>query len=196
MRQLILGSSSPRRQDMLRELSIPFTIRKPDVDEASIHLTNPQEKAEQLALLKAREIPITSDEEIVLTADTIVAYKDWIFEKPTDQADAYRMIASLSGKKHDVLTAVALRTAKEEKVFSVTTHVHFWELTEAEINAYIATTEPYDKAGGYGIQGRAGIFVKKIEGDYFNVVGLPIAHVVRELRLLGFNVDHYIFQDE
>lgn len=195
MQQLILGSSSPRRQEILRDLSIPFTIRKPELDESSVSLTDPVAKVRKLALLKARDISIESDHEIILTADTVVAYKNTIFEKPNNKQEAYQMISTLSGRKHDVITAFALRTHNREKVFSVKTQVYFWELTDAEVNAYISTTEPYDKAGAYGIQGKASVFVEKIEGDYFNVVGLPISYVIKELRHFNFNVNDYIFNN-
>lgn len=194
MKKLILGSSSPRRQEMLAQLDIPFSIRIPTFDESTVTITDPLEKVEKLALLKARHIPLRSKQEIILTADTIVTYEGEIFEKPTDQADAYRMLRTLSGTTHEVITAFVLRTQDEEKVFSVRTNVYFWELTEAEINAYIATEEPYDKAGGYGIQGRAGLFVKKIDGDYYNVVGLPISYVIKALRNVKFPVDHYVYE--
>src|SRR5699024_5943804 len=118
-----------------------------------------------------------------------------IFEKPSGRLEAFEMIKALSGTKHDVITAVALRSYEKQIVFSIKTEVYFWELSEAEIDAYIATSEPYDKAGGYGIQGKAGLFVKEIRGDYFNVVGLPISYVVRELRRFDFPVDRYVYSD-
>lgn len=191
--QLILGSASPRRQAMLEQHGIPFTIRIPNIDESSIQLTNPKQKVETLARLKARAIPLIADNEIILAADTIVAYEGTIYEKPHDQQEAYEMITSLSGTKHEVITAFCLRSRNQEVIFSVQTDVHFWNLTDTEIKAYIATNEPYDKAGAYGIQGRAALFVKKIDGDYFNVVGLPISYVIKELRRFDFPVDQYIF---
>ena len=195
LKKLILGSSSPRRQELLKSLNIPFTVRTPNFDESTLTLTNPLQKAEQLAKLKAQNVSLQSADEIILAADTIVAYNGTIFEKPVDQRDAYHMISKLNGTKHDVITAVALRSSDKETVFSVKTEVYFWELTEAEIDAYIATTEPYDKAGAYGIQGKAGLFVKEIKGDYFNVVGLPVSYVVRELRRFNFDVDMYVHSE-
>ena len=195
MKKLILGSSSPRRQQLLQVLGIPFTIRTPNIDESAITLTDPVEKVEKLAEIKAQNIPLQSEHDIVLTADTIVAYDGAIFEKPKGREEAFDMIQALSGKKHDVITAVALRSLKTEIVFSVNTEVYFWELSTAEINAYVATSEPYDKAGGYGIQGKAGMFVKEIRGDYYNVVGLPISYVIRELRRFNFPVDGYVYHN-
>lgn len=195
MKKLILASSSPRRQVLLRELGIPFSIKVPNVDESSVTLTDPIEKVEKLAEIKAQDIPLESDGEIVLAADTIVAYDGDVFEKPKDRREAFDMIQTLSGTKHDVITAVAIKSQHKEIVFSIKTEVYFWDVSETEINAYVATTEPYDKAGGYGIQGKAGLFVKQIKGDFYNVVGLPISHVVRELRNFNFPVDSYIYGD-
>lgn len=195
MKKLILGSSSPRRQQILQELGIPFTIKTPDIDESAITLTDPVEKVEKLAEIKAQTIRLQSEHDIVLAADTIVAYDGTIFEKPKGREEAFNMIRALSGTKHNVITAVALRSFEKETVFSVKTEVYFWELSTAEINSYVTTSEPYDKAGGYGIQGKAALFVKKINGDYFNVVGLPISYVVRELRRFNFPIDRYTYRD-
>lgn len=195
MKKLILGSSSPRRQQILQDLGIPFSIKIPNVDESAIMITDPVRKVETLAKVKAQNIPLQSTDEIVLAADTIVAHHGEIFEKPSGRLEAFEMIKALSGTKHDVITAVALRSYEKQIVFSIKTEVYFWELSEAEIDAYIATSEPYDKAGGYGIQGKAGLFVKEIRGDYFNVVGLPISYVVRELRRFDFPVDRYVYRD-
>ena len=194
MKQLILASSSPRRQQLLSELGLTFTIRKPEIDEKSVSLPTPKETVERLAQLKAQNIPLESTDEIVLAADTIVVCDGKIFEKPNDKAEALEMMRSYSGKKHDVITAVAIRSIEKEVVFSVTTTVEFWPLTEDEIKGYINTDEPYDKAGAYGIQGLARIFIKQIEGDYFNVVGLPISYVIRELRNFGLQVNEAIFE--
>lgn len=196
MKRIVLGSSSPRRQEMLRGLGIPFTVRTPNVDEENVLIINPIEKVETLAKLKANNISLQSEDEVIVTADTIVAYQGTIFEKPKDKEEAYQMITTLSGTIHEVITAVALRSTEKEEVFSVTTKVKFWDLTEEEIKAYIKTEEPYDKAGAYGIQDRAGTFVKKINGDYYNVVGLPVASLLRKLRKFDFNANKYIFSTE
>lgn len=193
MKQLILASSSPRRQELLSQLNIPFIVKKPRVDEEGIIINDPIEKVKKLALLKARDIPL-KDRDLVLSADTIVTYNGDIFEKPKNQADAYQMIQTLSGRKHEVITAVAIRTLEKEHIFTESTSVYFYQLSEEAISAYVKTNEPYDKAGAYGIQGLARIFVKKIDGDYFNVVGLPIASVVKHLACFDFPVDQYIFQ--
>lgn len=196
MKNLILGSTSPRRQALLKQLNIPFTIKQPNFDETSVTLKDPLKKVERLAKEKADSIVLPADNALILAADTVVAFEHNIFEKPTDKDDAYKLISTLSGQTHDVITAVALRSSESNHVFSVKTEVTFWNISQAEIKAYIATAEPYDKAGAYGIQGTASLFVKEIQGDYFNVVGLPISHVVRALRQLDFPVDRYLFSKE
>ncbi|MGN8646535.1 Maf family protein [Gracilibacillus sp. HCP3S3_G5_1] len=179
---LILASSSPRRQELLQQVHISYTIRKPNVDESQITETNPEEKVKQLAMLKGRQVPIQDKDEVILSADTVVSFQQNIFEKPADKQAAYKMIEAMSGKKHEVFTGVMLRSAEKEVVFVESTTVEFWPLTEEEIISYIETDEPYDKAGGYGIQNVGAMFVKGIVGDYYNVVGLPISRVVRELN--------------
>ncbi|MGP4039798.1 Maf family protein [Gracilibacillus sp. D59] len=178
---LILASSSPRRQELLQQVHIPFTIRKPDVDETQITVTDPAEKVKQLAMLKGSHVPIQNKDEVILSADTVVSFQQNIFEKPVAKQAAYKMIEAMSGNKHEVYTGVMLRSSDKEMVFVERTIVEFWPLTEEEIISYVESDEPYDKAGGYGIQSVGAIFVKGITGDYYNVVGLPISRVVREL---------------
>ncbi|MDQ0159867.1 Maf family protein [Alkalibacillus salilacus] len=185
MTDLILGSSSPRRQAILQQVKQPFTIRKPDVDESVITTPNPVEKVEQLATIKGRHIPIKNNQEIILSADTVVGFDNQIFEKPRTQEDAYQMMKQLSGQSHAVFTGVILRSNGHEDLFVERTDVEFWPLTEQEIYWYIQTDEPYDKAGAYGIQSIGARFVKQIHGDYYNVMGLPISQVIR--RLQAFN---------
>lgn len=193
LKQLILASSSPRRQQLLKELGLSFHVEKPEIDESAVSLPSPNETVKRLAQLKAQKISLNSNNETVLAADTIVVFEGTIFEKPKNREDALQMMRSLSGNTHDVITAVAIRSLEKEIVFSVRTTVEFWPLSEEEIHAYISTDEPYDKAGAYGIQGLARIFIKKIDGDYYNVVGLPISYVIRELRNFGINVNQYVF---
>lgn len=178
---LILASSSPRRQELLIQVHIPFTIRKPAIDESQIKTSDPFEKVKQLAVRKGRHVPVRGDKEVVLAADTVVSYQQQIFEKPADKNHARQMITALSGDIHEVFTGVMIRSRNEEKVFVERTKVEFWPLSEAEIDWYIATSEPYDKAGAYGIQSLGAMFVKEIIGDHYNVIGLPISRVVREL---------------
>ncbi|RYG73037.1 septum formation inhibitor Maf [Lentibacillus lipolyticus] len=179
--QLILASSSPRRQELLKQVNIPFMVRKQDADESVITATDPYDKVKQLAELKGRNADIKEENEIILAADTVVAYQNQIFGKPESEADAFSMLSLLSGSAHDVYTGVMLRTRDEERVFVEKTAVEFWPLPDREIANYIATGDPMDKAGAYGIQSEGAVLVKRINGDYFNVVGLPISRVVREL---------------
>jgi len=184
--QLILASTSPRRQELLKKVDIAFTVRKQDADESTVTETEPREKSRQLAMLKGRNVERLSDQEIILTADTVVSSQGQIFEKPKDAAEARGMLRHLSGNWHEVYTGVMLRSKHEKRIFTEKTSVEFWDLSEKEIEEYISTEEPFDKAGAYGIQGKGAIFAKGIIGDYNNVVGLPVARVARELRsLLG-----------
>ncbi|RHW29978.1 Maf family protein [Oceanobacillus profundus] len=180
--KLILASSSPRRQELLTQVRIPFSVRNPNVDESQITTNDPVEKVKQLALIKGKNVPIQHPEAIILAADTVVAYKQQIFEKPNNKEDAYQMLLALSGNVHEVYTGVMIRSLEQKSIFIERTQVEFLPLTDQEIEWYVSSEEPYDKAGAYGIQGLGAMFVKNINGDYFNVVGLPISRVVRELR--------------
>ena len=183
--KLILASSSPRRQELLQQVNIPFTVQAANIDESQIKTTDPIERVKQLAISKGENITIHHPNTIVLSADTIVAYEQAIFEKPRDKEEAKQMISALSGQLHDVYTGVMIRSLQEKTLFVERTSVEFWSLNEAEIDAYIATEDPYDKAGAYGIQSLGAMFVKRIIGDYYTVVGLPLSRVVRELRDFG-----------
>lgn len=180
-KKLILASQSPRRQELLKQINIPFTVKGTNIDESVITTNNPLEKVKQLAKLKGKSIEIT-EQEVVVAADTVVAFQDRIFEKPADEADAFNMIATLSGQVHNVYTGVMIHSLQDQVLFVERTEVEFWPLAETDINWYLNTKEPFDKAGGYGIQGSGAVLVKKICGDYFNVVGLPISRVVQELK--------------
>src|SRR5699024_4627912 len=142
----------PRRQELLRKVNIPFTLRKQHVDEQQVSISDPAEKVKQLAILKGQNTPIKHKDEVVLTADTVVSFNRQIFEKPADKEEARKMISALSGNVHDVFTGVMIRSLTEETVFVERTKVEFWPLSDAEIDWYISTDEPYDKAGAYGIQ--------------------------------------------
>lgn len=191
MKKLILGSKSPRRKQLLEELHIPFDVRVGKFNEDTVTIDDPMRKAEHLAYLKAKNIPLKSNEEIILTADTIVSFKNTIFGKPKNKDEAFTMIKSLSGNTHNVITAVTLRSVEKEIVFSVKTEVEFWPLSIGQIKSYTLTKEPYDKAGAYGIQGLARLFIKRINGDYYNVVGLPISYVMQELFKFGFKMNKF-----
>jgi len=179
---LILASSSPRRQALLKQVNIPFSIRKPDVDESQITASEPRERVKLLAELKSNATPLLNEDEVILSADTVVSFDNEILEKPKDKVDALRMLSLLSGSTHEVFTGVTIRSADREITFAKKTEVEFWPLSSSEMDRYIATGEPDDKAGAYGIQGIGAIFVRKITGDYYNVVGLPVSRIIRELR--------------
>lgn len=179
---IILASSSPRRQKILKQVQIPFTVRVASVDESKIYTTDPTKRVEQLAKLKNKSMSLKHENEIILTADTIVSHNNIIFEKPKNKQEAYEMIFSMSGQIHDVYTGVMLRSAHCKRQFVEQTKVQFWPLTKKEIKEYIDTEEPYDKAGAYGIQSVGAKFVKQIVGDYYNVVGLPISRLVQEIK--------------
>ncbi len=178
---LVLASQSPRRGEILRQAGIPFTVRVADVDESVRAGENPAAYVQRLAEAKARAIQ-AAPEETVLGADTTVIINGEILAKPADAADAHRMLSLLSGRRHEVMTGICLRRGELAACDYATTAVVFAPLTEREIAEYVATGEPMDKAGAYAIQGLASKFVERIEGDYFNVMGLPVAMVYRWLN--------------
>ena len=181
---VVLASQSPRRSEILRQAGIEFTVRIADVDEAVIAGETPEEYVQRLAVDKASAVP-ASPGEIVLGADTTVVIDGEILAKPAGEADAVRMLTLLSGRRHDVLTGICLRRGAKIVRDYATTGVVFAPLSEKEIEAYVASGEPMDKAGAYAIQGLACKFVERIEGDYFNVMGLPISLVYRHLSRTG-----------
>ena len=185
--KLILASASPRRKELLGKIGLKFEII-PAKGEEVVTKKLPWEVVEELSFQKAKEIADMQTEEcIVIGSDTIVAKEEKIMGKPKDEADAYEMLSEIAGNVHQVYTGVTLiRTGKEPKVitFAEKTDVHLYPMSEKEIYSYIATKDPMDKAGAYGIQGDFAIHVKGIEGDYYNVVGLPIGKVYQELKQL------------
>lgn len=183
--RIILASGSPRRKELLKTAGIEFDVIPSGADENIEEKMSPAKTVETLARVKAEDVFIQHRDCAVIGSDTVVACGEEILGKPKDKAEAYRMLTSLSGKTHSVFTGVCIRTKDVTAVFSEETKVTFYPLTENEIRAYIQTGEPMDKAGAYGIQGMGCTLVEKIEGDYFNVVGLPVAKTVRKLRELN-----------
>jgi septum formation protein len=181
---LVLASRSPRRREILQQAGIPFVVRPIEIDETPL----PGETARNYVTRIAREkagaatAGLTVAGDIVLTADTTVVVQGEILGKPSDAADARRMLRTLSGRRHEVLTGICLRSADRVIEDCAETSVWFVPLSSAEIQEYVASGEPMDKAGGYAIQGLASKFIQRIEGCYFNVMGLPIAMVYRHLR--------------
>lgn len=181
--RLVLASASPRRSALLSQIGLTFEVRPSDVVEPPHTLysnTPASEVTQKLALLKATAVAQHFDEAVIIGADTLVSLDGKLLGKPADDADAFDMLTHLSGTSHEVVTGVALIDAQTEHktVWSETTRVYFRKLQRTEITAYIASGEASDKAGAYGIQGRGAAFVRRIEGCYFNVVGLPLASLV------------------
>ena len=180
---LVLASASPRRQELLRNAGISFVVQAADIDETPLADEKAEQCARRLAREKALAVARVRAQDRVLGADTIVVVDGAILGKPRDAADAARMLRLLSGRTHDVITGVCVvEGASEVNVASETTRVTVNELSEAEIQAYVASGEPMDKAGAYAIQGMASRWIPRIEGDYSNVVGLPVALVYKMLR--------------
>jgi septum formation protein len=186
---LVLASASPRRQELLRNAGLEFTVCPADVPETRLDGELPTDFAIRLAREKARVIfdkikggNSPSDSQVVLGADTVVVVDEHVLGKPCDEADAARMLRMLSGRRHEVTTGVCLIGAGFEDARSETTEVTFDALIGADIEAYVSSREPMDKAGAYAIQGIASRWIPRIDGCYFNVVGLPVALVCRMLR--------------
>ena len=179
--KLILASASPRRREILKNAGFEFEVKTSEADETLPDGISPEDAVELLAKLKNEAVRAESDT-TVISADTIVVCDGKILGKPKDEADAFDMLRTLSGREHFVYTGVCLRKGEKKTVFFEKTAVYFYELCDSEISAYITTGEPMDKAGAYGIQGNGAVLVKKIDGDYLNVVGLPLARLVRELK--------------
>lgn len=180
-KQIILASASPRRSDILKTCGFMFDVLVPNVDESQIKTKEPKDLVCALAKLKADSIAV-NENQVLISADTVVALDGVIYGKPKDEKDAFDILKKLSGQNHKVFTGVFIKSKDKEKSFFVESDICFYELSDKEILDYIATGEPLDKAGAYGIQGRAGLFVKEVKGDYFNIVGLPIARLNQELK--------------
>jgi len=190
--KLVLASSSERRAGILRDAGIPFTVMSSAVDETPYPGESPHDLVQRLATAKAEMVAARAvGPAIVIAADTIVTLEGHIFGKPHSSDDARRMLEKLSGLTHAVVTGVALiRLPDAERLtFVESTLVHFAALSPEEISRYLATGQAHDKAGGYGIQGRAGRYIPRIEGCYFNVVGLPLARLQHALSELGWSED-------
>lgn len=171
--RMILASQSPRRKELMGLFQKPFTVRVADIDETMDPQKPPEEEVARVSRQKAMAVKAEPDE-TVIAADTIVVCDGQVLGKPKDEADAFRMLSMLSGRTHQVMTGLTVLRGDVCVSTTEITDVCFRELTAGEIEAYIATGEPMDKAGSYGIQGGAALFVSRLEGDYFNVMGLPV----------------------
>ena len=197
MKKIILGSASPRRRELLSQIGVSFEVRTSGREEI-YHSVIPEEIVRELALMKAENVAgdLTDEQNeapkdtIVIGADTIVVLDGKILGKPVDEKDAADMIGALQGRSHEVYTGVAIldydaQGEKNVSVHAVGTKVYVNPMDEAEISTYIDTGEPMDKAGAYGIQGRFAAYIDRIEGDYYNVVGLPVSYVYQALKRIG-----------
>ena len=174
--RVILASQSPRRRELLGLFHIPFTVHAADIDETMDPAVAPASEVARVSLAKAEAIP-RQPEDVVIAADTIVVLEEQVLGKPADKEDAVRMLTALSGRDHQVMTGLAVLRGDRKFVHTEITDIHFRALSEREIRDYVATGEPMDKAGAYGIQGGAALFAEKMHGDYYNVMGLPVCRL-------------------
>jgi len=182
--EIILASKSPRRQELLKDLGLKFVVQSMDIPEVFPEGLSMTEIPVYLAELKAEAFrPLLKEKQLVITADTIVWLEGHVMNKPVDFADGYRMLSNLSGKKHQVLTGVCILSLEKKVSFFASTDVWFKQLSDEEINFYLETYHPYDKAGAYGIQEWIGyIGIHHIEGSFFNVMGLPVQSLYEHLK--------------
>ena len=182
--KIILASQSPRRRELLGLLRIPFTVRAADIDETMDPGRDPAEEVARVSRRKALAIGADAGD-VVIAADTIVVCGGEILGKPKSEEQARQMLRMLSGRAHQVMTGVTVLRDQAAETVTEITDIWFRELSEEEIDAYVATGEPMDKAGAYGIQGGAAVFATRLEGDYYNVMGLPVCRLYEMLRGLG-----------
>lgn len=182
--QLILASGSPRRKELLSLFRIPFTVVPADVDETMDPAKAPCEEVARLSAKKARAVKREPDD-VVIAADTIVVCEGKVLGKPKSEENAYQMLSLLSGRDHQVMTGCTVLRGEKCETFTEVTDLHFRTLSEREIRAYIASGEPMDKAGAYGIQGGAALFCRRMEGDYYNVMGLPVCRLWQTLQSIA-----------
>ena len=185
MSKLVLASASPRRKQLFGLITADFAVRTAEVDESVCAGLPAPEQCLALAELKANAVFSFRPECTVIGCDTVVALDKKVYGKPADRAEAQSMLRDFSNRRHTVYTGVCIVSQKQRKSFVCETGVDFYALSETEIAAYTDTAEPYDKAGGYGIQGKGALFVRGISGDYYNVMGLPASKLWHELRAMG-----------
>lgn len=185
MKRFIVASASPRRKELLSNIGFSFEVIPSDADESCDGELTPVELVRELALRKAKSVFEKNTDAVVLGCDTVVEYGGTVLGKPESREDAKRMLRMLSGKIHNVHTGVCITDSENTVSFEKNVRVEFYELTDELIDAYVASGECDDKAGSYGIQGKGCVLVKGIEGDYFSVVGLPVAETARVLWSFG-----------
>ena len=182
--QLILASASPRRKELLGLYGIPFTVRAADIDETMDPDKPPFDEVARLSREKALAVP-REPEDVVVAADTIVVCDGIVLGKPRDEAQAIEMLSLLSGRAHQVMTGCTVLRGQKDETFTEVTDIHFRPLSPGEIRRYVATGEPMDKAGAYGIQGGAALFCQRMEGDYYNGMGLPVCALGQVLKQIA-----------
>ena len=181
---LILASASPRRKELLGLFHIPFTIRVADIDETMDNTKSPFEEVARVSCLKAQAVERQADD-VVIAADTIVVCEGRVLGKPATEAEAVSMLQLLSGRDHQVMTGCTVARGDSAVTFTEVTDLHFRNLSRKEIENYVATGEPMDKAGSYGIQGGAALFCERMVGDYYNVMGLPVCRLGQVLKTVA-----------
>ena len=182
--QLILASASPRRKELLGLFHIPFTIRVADIDETMDNTKSPYDEVARVSRMKALAVERQADD-IVIAADTIVVCGGKVLGKPGSEAEAVSMLQLLSGRDHQVMTGCTVLRGDRAETFTEVTDLHFRSLSQKEIEAYVASGEPMDKAGSYGIQGGAALFCERMAGDYYNVMGLPVCRLGQVLQRIA-----------
>ena len=187
MSRFVLASASPRRKEILENAGFSFEIIVSDADENITEALSPEKTVEELARRQARAVLKDNEDAVVFGCDTVVAIDGKILGKPRDDEDAFNMLSMLSGKTHTVSTGVCICSKDKTEVFSNTTQVEFYQLSDETIRSYIASGECSDKAGSYGIQGFGNVLVKEIKGDYFSVMGLPVSQSARVLSGFGIH---------
>jgi septum formation protein len=190
MKRIVLASASPRRRELLEQIGLRFEVDPTNYDEEKTSASEPHGMATELSLGKARAAARKHRKALIIAADTLVVLGDSVFGKPHTNAQAREMLRALNGRTHSVVTGLTVLDTESGKVLSrsVETRVHMRKLTVTEIDCYVRTKEPLDKAGGYAIQGRGAVLVDRIEGDYSNVVGLPLSALAETLRAFGVKV--------
>ena len=182
--QLILASASPRRQELLKLFGIPFTVRVADIDETMDPALAPYDEVARVSRAKALAVPRDQDD-VVIAADTIVVCQGKVLGKPHSEEEAVAMLSLLSGRDHQVMTGCTVLRGEKWESFTEVTDIHFRPLSKKEIENYVATGEPMDKAGSYGIQGGAALFCQRLVGDYYNVMGLPVCALGESLKRMA-----------
>lgn len=184
--EIILASKSPRRKELMERMGLDFTVRTVNVDETMDPFRHPSDEVARVSLCKANAVrPLSREDDIIIGADTIVVCDGLMMGKPHSESEAFSMLRRLSGRDHQVMTGLSVLCGDAAENLTVTTTLRFRALSDEEIRAYIATGEPMDKAGAYAIQGLAAMFVVGLDGDYYNVMGLPVHTLALLLRKFG-----------